>query len=287
MSTAPNVLALRFGRKNSVQPQATSPAFEPRDSPEPLTSKKTKELHEFNVQIAVYRDLLTHIGGRRDTPGLRTEIRKTRYKCMELSCALKLRVEPLTQTLNADQMEELQTRVHNVCCALELFIRELQKSYRLTSAFEPREKRRKSRSASKPDDPGADRWSQASWASQLSSALARRASQVSVGRHRLSQASIGNTLQTNGCSVGGSPQEAPGELHPWMPSMERKKHGKLEELAAILGDIVSSQSTLCELYEVIPAAQETGAEDQLEEKRRKMPRCFSLGMCCFRPAIVI
>ncbi|XP_066272245.1 regulator of G-protein signaling 7-binding protein A-like isoform X1 [Branchiostoma lanceolatum] len=287
MSTAPNVLALRFGRKNSVQPQATSPAFEPRDSPEPLTSKKTKELHEFNVQIAVYRDLLTHIGGRRDTPGLRTEIRKTRYKCMELSCALKLRVEPLTQTLNADQMEELQTRVHNVCCALELFIRELQKSYRLTSAFEPREKRRKSRSASKPDDPGADRWSQASWASQLSSALARRASQVSVvGRHRLSQASIGNTLQTNGCSVGGSPQEAPGELHPWMPSMERKKHGKLEELAAILGDIVSSQSTLCELYEVIPAAQET-AEDQLEEKRRKMPRCFSLGMCCFRPAIVI
>ncbi|XP_019614548.1 PREDICTED: uncharacterized protein LOC109462434 isoform X1 [Branchiostoma belcheri] len=286
MSTAPNVL--RFGRKNSVQPRPTSAAFEPRDSPEPVTGKKIKDLHEFNVQIAVYRDLLTHIGGRRDTPGLRAEIRKTRLRCMELSCAQRLRLEPLTQTLNVDQMEELQTRVHNVCCALELFIRELQKSYRLTSAFEPREKRRKSRSASKTDDPGADRWSQASWASQLSNVLARRASQVSVvGRHRLSQASIGNTLQTNGCSVGGSPQDGPGELHPWMSAVERKKHGKTEELAAILGDIVSSQTTLRELYEVIPAAQESALEDLLEETKRKMPRCFSLGMCCFRPAIVM
>ena len=40
-------------------------------------------LLEVNLQVAVFRDLLVHVGGARDSPEMREKIRKVRRNCVE------------------------------------------------------------------------------------------------------------------------------------------------------------------------------------------------------------
>ncbi|KAG4074454.1 hypothetical protein HA402_015743 [Bradysia odoriphaga] len=91
-----------------------------------------KLIVEINSQVALFRDLLIHIGSSKDCPELREKVRKLRRSCVEAckhTCQLIL--PQMKQTNVADGITTENSHLILLFYLAQLFLRELFKSYRL------------------------------------------------------------------------------------------------------------------------------------------------------------
>ncbi|XP_077988777.1 regulator of G-protein signaling 7-binding protein A-like [Glandiceps talaboti] len=90
-------------------------------------------IHEFNSQVASYRDLLMVVGDKTDTPALRENITKVRRKGIDCAKIAKYRLTPYVSSKSP--MAEFQSQLIQLTGCLELFVNEMKRSYSLIRAF--------------------------------------------------------------------------------------------------------------------------------------------------------
>ncbi|KAI8125409.1 hypothetical protein FF38_14288 [Lucilia cuprina] len=102
------------------------------------TKSPQKYLETINHHLAVYREMLINIGQEKDCPELREKIRKFRCTILEECQITAQLLIPLGKTTNSVENHEDKVNHHYLVLLyqlLQLFLRELTKSYRLNQVI--------------------------------------------------------------------------------------------------------------------------------------------------------
>ncbi|XP_046812396.1 uncharacterized protein LOC111680558 isoform X1 [Lucilia cuprina] len=102
------------------------------------TKSPQKYLETINHHLAVYREMLINIGQEKDCPELREKIRKFRCTILEECQITAQLLIPLDKTTNSIENHEDKVNHHYLVLLyqlLQLFLRELTKSYRLNQVI--------------------------------------------------------------------------------------------------------------------------------------------------------
>ncbi|XP_013107113.1 uncharacterized protein LOC106086850 [Stomoxys calcitrans] len=86
---------------------------------------------EINSHVALFRDLLIHVGQSKDCPELREKIRKLRRTCVEAFKRTEQILMPQVKNATADGVLADNPHLVLLFYMAQLFLRELVKSYRL------------------------------------------------------------------------------------------------------------------------------------------------------------
>ncbi|XP_055919665.1 uncharacterized protein LOC129951502 [Eupeodes corollae] len=86
---------------------------------------------EINSQVALFRDMLIHVGQSKDCPELREKIRKLRRSCIEACKHTVQIIMPQVKSAVADGILTDNPHLVLLFYLSQLFLRELVKSYRL------------------------------------------------------------------------------------------------------------------------------------------------------------
>uniref|UniRef100_A0A1A9WKQ3 Uncharacterized protein n=1 Tax=Glossina brevipalpis TaxID=37001 RepID=A0A1A9WKQ3_9MUSC len=86
---------------------------------------------EINSHLALFRDLLIHVGQAKDCPELREKIRKLRRTCVEAFKHTEQILMPQVKSATADGVLTDNPHLVLLFYMAQLFLRELVKSYRL------------------------------------------------------------------------------------------------------------------------------------------------------------
>uniref|UniRef100_A0A1A9WN30 Syntaxin N-terminal domain-containing protein n=1 Tax=Glossina brevipalpis TaxID=37001 RepID=A0A1A9WN30_9MUSC len=93
---------------------------------------KSNLIIEINSHVALFRDTLILVGQPRDCPELREKIRKLRRNCVETSKHMAHLIMTQSKCSNLNEhSNDNQTHLVLLSCLLQIFLRELYKSYRL------------------------------------------------------------------------------------------------------------------------------------------------------------
>ncbi|XP_037821622.1 uncharacterized protein LOC119610469 isoform X1 [Lucilia sericata] len=102
------------------------------------TKSPQKYLEAINHHLAVYREMLINIGQEKDCPELREKIRKLRCTILEECQITAQLLIPLDKSNSIELNHEYELNKHYLVLLfqlLELFLRELTKSYRLNQVI--------------------------------------------------------------------------------------------------------------------------------------------------------
>ncbi|CAH2050257.1 unnamed protein product, partial [Iphiclides podalirius] len=97
---------------------------------EPHETSANTLIAEINVQLALFRDLLIHIGQPPDCPELRERVRRLRRACVEATKQTSQLVLPTCKKANSDSSAE-QPQLVLLYFMSQLLLRELAKCHRL------------------------------------------------------------------------------------------------------------------------------------------------------------
>ncbi|XP_055386425.1 uncharacterized protein LOC129615311 isoform X2 [Condylostylus longicornis] len=90
---------------------------------------------EINSQVALFRDMLIHVGQSKDCPELREKIRKLRRSCVEACKHTAQLILPQVKSASSDGMVIDNPHLVLLFYLSQLFLRELIKSYRLVQVI--------------------------------------------------------------------------------------------------------------------------------------------------------
>ncbi|EAL39096.2 AGAP009306-PA, partial [Anopheles gambiae str. PEST] len=90
---------------------------------------------EINSEVALFRDLLIHVGQSRDCPELREKIRKLRRSCVEACKHTAALILPQIRTAIAEGILTDNPHLVLLFYLAQLFLRELIKSHRLVQVI--------------------------------------------------------------------------------------------------------------------------------------------------------
>ncbi|XP_053693567.1 uncharacterized protein LOC128741638 [Sabethes cyaneus] len=94
-----------------------------------------KLILEINSEVALFRDLLIHVGQARDCPELREKIRKLRRSCVEACKHTAALILPQIRTALAEGILADNPHLVLLFYLAQLFLRELIKSHRLVQVI--------------------------------------------------------------------------------------------------------------------------------------------------------
>ncbi|XP_055843993.1 uncharacterized protein LOC129910555 [Episyrphus balteatus] len=96
-----------------------------------LQNEECRLIVEINSQVALFRDMLIHVGQSKDCPELREKIRKLRRSCIEACKHTVQVIMPQVKSAVADGILTDNPHLVLLFYLSQLFLRELVKSYRL------------------------------------------------------------------------------------------------------------------------------------------------------------